>query len=53
MHPLEQLYAVLGLFDGEVNIREVETEEGLVRILRIKKMGNQKYSKDEVRLTVE
>ena len=53
MHPPEQLHAVLGLFDGEVNIREGETEKGLGRFLRVKRLGNQKYLKDEMLLTEE
>jgi tetratricopeptide (TPR) repeat protein len=51
MHPLEQLHAVLGLFDGEINIREAETDQGLARFLRVKRMGSQKYLKDENALT--
>jgi KaiC/GvpD/RAD55 family RecA-like ATPase len=53
MHPPEQLHAVLGLFDGEVNIREAETERGLARFLKVKRMSNQKYLKEEVLLTEE
>jgi predicted ATPase/KaiC/GvpD/RAD55 family RecA-like ATPase len=51
MHSSEQLHAVLGLFDGEVNIREAETDQGTARFLKIKRMSNQKYSKDETLLT--
>ena len=51
MHPAEQLHAVLSLFDGEVNIREGETVEGAARFLKIKRMSNQKYLKEETRLT--
>lgn len=53
MHPPEQLYAILGLFEGEVNIREAETDQGLGRFLKIKRMSNQKYLKDEAYLTEE
>ncbi len=53
MHPSEHLHAILGLFEGEVNIREAETDKGLTRFLKIKRMSNQKYLKDEVRLTEE
>jgi hypothetical protein len=53
MHPSEQLHAVLSLFDGEVNIREAETDKGVARFLRVKKMSGQKYLKDETRLTEE
>jgi predicted ATPase/KaiC/GvpD/RAD55 family RecA-like ATPase len=53
MHPSEQLHAILGLFDGEVNIREAETEKGLARFLKVKRMSNQKYLKDEMLLSEE
>jgi KaiC/GvpD/RAD55 family RecA-like ATPase len=53
MHPSEELHAVLGLFDGEVSIFEKETEKGLERYLKIKKMSNQEYLKDELLLTKE
>ncbi len=53
MHPPEQLHAVLGLFDGEINIREAENEKGLSRFLKVKRMSSQKYLKDEVHLTEE
>jgi KaiC/GvpD/RAD55 family RecA-like ATPase len=53
MHPPEQLYAVLGLFNGEVNIREAETEKGLARFLKVKRLSDQKYLKDEMLLTEE
>jgi KaiC/GvpD/RAD55 family RecA-like ATPase len=52
-HPSEELHAILGLFDGEINIREKETEKGLERYLRVKKMSNQKYLEDEVLLKKE
>jgi TolB-like protein/Tfp pilus assembly protein PilF/KaiC/GvpD/RAD55 family RecA-like ATPase len=50
MHPSEELHAVLGLFDGDINIYEKETDEGLRKYLRIKKMGNSKYLEDELPL---
>jgi tetratricopeptide (TPR) repeat protein/KaiC/GvpD/RAD55 family RecA-like ATPase len=50
MHPAEHLHAVLSLFDGEVSIREGETDEGAARFLRIKRVSNQKYLKEETRL---
>jgi hypothetical protein len=53
MHPPEQLHAVLGLFDGEINIREAETEKGIARFLKVKRMSNQKCLKDEMLLTEE
>jgi tetratricopeptide (TPR) repeat protein/KaiC/GvpD/RAD55 family RecA-like ATPase len=53
MHSPEELYAILGLFDGEINIRERETEKGTGRFLKIKKMSNQKYLEDELPLKKE
>jgi tetratricopeptide (TPR) repeat protein/KaiC/GvpD/RAD55 family RecA-like ATPase len=53
MHPQEELYAILSLFDGEISIREAETDKGLNRFLRVKRMSNQKYLKDEIILRQE
>jgi tetratricopeptide (TPR) repeat protein/KaiC/GvpD/RAD55 family RecA-like ATPase len=53
MHPSEELYAILGLFEGEINIYEKETEKGLQKFLKIKKMSNQKYSDSELLLRKE
>jgi adenylate cyclase len=49
MHPPEELHAILGLFDGEINIYEKGTEQ----FLRIKRMSNQKYLNDELLLKRE
>jgi KaiC/GvpD/RAD55 family RecA-like ATPase len=49
MHPPEELHAILGLFDGEINIYEKGTE----RFLKIKRMSNQKYVEDELLLKKE
>jgi TolB-like protein/tetratricopeptide (TPR) repeat protein/KaiC/GvpD/RAD55 family RecA-like ATPase len=51
MHSSEELHAILGLFEGEINIFEKETDEGLRKYLRIKKMGNSKYLEDELPLS--
>jgi tetratricopeptide (TPR) repeat protein/KaiC/GvpD/RAD55 family RecA-like ATPase len=53
MHSPQDARAILDLFDGEINIREKETERGLERYLRIKKMSNQKYLEDELPLKKE
>lgn len=50
MHPSEELYAILGLFDGEINLYEKETEKGPRKYLRVKKMGNSRYLEDELPL---
>jgi KaiC/GvpD/RAD55 family RecA-like ATPase len=53
IHPPEQLHAIIGLFEGEVSIREAETDQGLTRFLKVKRMSNQKYLKDEAILMEE
>jgi len=53
MHPSEELHAALGLFEGEINIYEKETEKGLGKYLKIKKMSNQKYLDNELLLRRE
>jgi KaiC/GvpD/RAD55 family RecA-like ATPase len=53
MHPSEELYAILGLFDGDINIYEKETENGLKKLLRIRKMSNQKYLENELLIKKE
>jgi KaiC/GvpD/RAD55 family RecA-like ATPase len=46
MHPPEELHAILGLFDGEINIYE----KGAEQFLKIKRMSNQKYLENDLRL---
>ena len=53
LHSPEQLNAILSLFEGEFNIREAETDHVIGRYLKIKRMSNQKYIKDEAYLTEE
>jgi predicted ATPase/KaiC/GvpD/RAD55 family RecA-like ATPase len=53
VHPPEELHAILGLFEGDINIYEKETDKGLRKYLRIKKMGNNKYLEDELPLKKE
>jgi predicted ATPase/KaiC/GvpD/RAD55 family RecA-like ATPase len=53
IHPPEELYAIVGLFDGEISIRERETEKGTGRFLKIQKMSGQKYLEDEILLKKE
>ena len=50
IHPPEELHAILGLFEGEINIYEKETEKGLGKFLKIKKMSNQEYLDSELLL---
>lgn len=48
MHPPEEVQAILGLFEGEINIYEKETKKGLEKFLKIKKMYNQRYLESEL-----
>jgi hypothetical protein len=43
MHPSEETQSILSLFEGEICIYEKETEKGSEKLLRIRKMYNQKY----------
>jgi tetratricopeptide (TPR) repeat protein/KaiC/GvpD/RAD55 family RecA-like ATPase len=53
MHPSQDARAILDLFDGEISIYERETERGLEKFLKIKKMSDQEYLKDELLLAKE
>src|SRR5208337_759837 len=53
MHPSEELYAILGLFEGEISIYEKETEKGPRKYLKINKMSNHKYLENELLLKRE
>jgi len=53
IHPSEELYAIVGLFDGEISIYEKETDKGPRKYLKIQKMSNQKYLEDELPLKKE
>jgi CBS domain-containing protein len=47
VHPHQEVRAILGLFEGEINIYE----KGSERFLKVKKMSNQKYVGNEIALT--
>jgi len=53
IHSSQDVRAILDLFEGEINILEKETDKGLEKFLKIKKMTNQKYSKSELPLQEE
>jgi len=53
MHSSEEVQAILGLFEGEISIYEKETERGLERFLKIRKMYNQRYLDSEFSLRKE
>jgi KaiC/GvpD/RAD55 family RecA-like ATPase len=51
MHPTEEVYAILGLFDGEIRVTERDTQKGLEKVLRIRKLYNQRYMESELIVT--
>jgi tetratricopeptide (TPR) repeat protein len=53
MHPSQEVRAVLDLFEGQIDLYEKETEKGSEKFLKIKKMANQRYLKDELLLKEE
>jgi KaiC/GvpD/RAD55 family RecA-like ATPase len=53
MHSPQEVHAILGLFDGEINIFEKETEKGSEKFLKIRKMYNQRYLESRIPLTKE
>jgi KaiC/GvpD/RAD55 family RecA-like ATPase len=53
MHPQEEVQAILGLFEGEIRVSEKETDKGIGKILRIRKLYNQRYLENELTLTRE
>jgi KaiC/GvpD/RAD55 family RecA-like ATPase len=53
MHSDEEVQSILSLFECEIRIYEKETEKGAQKILRIKKLYNQKYLEKELVLTKE
>ena len=50
MHSSQEVHAIIGLFDGEINIYEKSTEKGLGKFLKIKKMYNQRYLESKLPL---
>jgi uncharacterized repeat protein (TIGR01451 family) len=53
MHSAREVRAILSLFEGEMDVYEKETEKGLRKFLRIKRMYNQKYLESELYLKKE
>ena len=49
----EEVQAILGLFEGEIRISEKETPNGLEKVLRIRKLYNQRYLENELILDRE
>ncbi|MCZ2856667.1 MAG: hypothetical protein O2U62_06205, partial [Candidatus Bathyarchaeota archaeon] len=48
MHPPQDARAILDLFEGEINMYEKETDKGLQKFLKIRKMYNQRYLENEL-----
>jgi KaiC/GvpD/RAD55 family RecA-like ATPase len=53
MHQPEEVQAILGLFDGEINVSEKENAKCLQHVLRVRKLYNQKYLGNELILNME
>jgi len=53
MHSPQEVQAILGLFEGEINIYDKESEKGLQKFLKIRKMYNQRYLESELPLRKE
>jgi len=53
MHPPEEVQAIIGLFEGEIRVSERKTERGWQKVLRIRKLYNQRYLDNEITLTRE
>jgi len=53
MHSPQEVHAILGLFEGEISIFEKETEKGLEKFLKIRKMYNQRYLESKMPLRKE
>ena len=53
IHSQQEVRAIVGIFEGEIDVYEKETKEGLKKHLKIRKMTNQKYSENELHLRKE
>jgi predicted ATPase/KaiC/GvpD/RAD55 family RecA-like ATPase len=51
MHPSDEAQAIVSIFDGEVQIAEKETAEGLQRIVRVRRLYGHKYKDQQLVLT--
>jgi len=50
MHNQEEVQAIKGLFEGEIQICEKETDKGFGQFLRIRKLFHQRYLENELML---
>ncbi len=53
MHPPQEVRAIVGLFDGEINIYKREAMTGLESYLKIRRMTGQAYQDSELHLRKE
>ncbi len=53
MHPPQDVQAILGLFEGEIAIYDEKTREGSRKLLKVKRLYNQKYVDSAVPLQKE
>ncbi len=53
MHSAEELEAITGLFEGDIRISERQTENGVEKLLKVKKMYNQQYMENEIIVSKE
>jgi len=53
MHPHQEVQAILGLFEGEIRVSEKESDKGLEKVLRIRKLYGQRYLESEMVLSRE
>jgi len=53
MHPTQDVQAIQDIFDGEISIYEKEAKTGQEKLLRIKRMVNQRYLDSELTIRKE
>jgi len=53
IHPQQEIRAIVGIFEGEINIHDKETKEGIQRLVKVMRMANQEYSDSELPLRKE
>ncbi len=53
MHSAEEVQAVMDPFEGEIEVYSKQTEDGSQRLLRIRRMFNQRYLENEMLLKKE
>jgi KaiC/GvpD/RAD55 family RecA-like ATPase/tetratricopeptide (TPR) repeat protein len=53
MHPREEVEAILSLFDGEIALAEKDTDNGVKKVLKVKRLSGQEYLDTELEVTKE